>query len=151
MPWESFQALRSLTYDIYNRTPIPRELFNADVNPSTLIFAGPSSLPKLEELNVNYCNANSVYETEDLNMRLDAIYRHNLNRTIENPSSFPSLRTFHTKVTFSVSDKAAFVLDEEKLVQHVVNRLPAIFCVGGRRDSRGWVTSIVPTVLVDSD
>ena len=105
-------------------------------------------LLNLEELGVICHNANALRETEDLDMTLDAIYRHNLNRTIENPNTFPSLRTFQTNVLCRMTRKATFALDKETLVQAVVDRLPAIFRAGGRRGTHGWVASIVPTVVV---
>jgi len=146
VPWQSFQALRSLTYGIYNRRLLSREPFNPDDSPG-LIFTGPSCLPNLEDLHVNYCNETSFYDAEELDMSLDAIYRHDLNSTMEDPSSFPSLRNFHARVSCQMSGRATFVLDEKKLLQLVLDRLPAIFRKGGRKETNGWVTSIVPFVF----
>jgi len=146
LPWESFQGLRSLSYYIFYRVMPSERLFNAEVDPSALIFAGPSSLPQLQNLHVTYYNRDVLYEANELNMSLDAIYLHNLNRTIEERNSFPSLRNFHTNVTCFVSCDGELVLEEDELAQLVVDRLPAIFRVGGRKETHGWIASIESVV-----
>jgi len=133
-----------LTYNIFNRALRSRQLPNGGIGPAALIFTGPSSLPNLEDLHITYRTRTIFNEAEDLNVYLDAIYLHNINRTIKDSTSFPSLRTFHAECTVRID--GSLVLDEEKLAQHVMDRLPAIFSVGGRRDSHGWLTSVVATV-----
>jgi len=150
-PWESFQDLRTLAYHIsYDVSPRRRFLtFNED-DPSVLLFSGPSHLPKLQSLHVTYDNHITLLRKEELDMSLNPIYLHNLNRTIQDPFSFPSLQTFRTEVKCSVSVVGSVVLDEETLVQNVMNRLPSVFGVGGRREMFDWIAIIVPTVRVVS-
>jgi len=124
----------------------PKRLFNAEVDPSALIFAGPSILPQLQDLHVTYYNRTALHEPKELDRSLDAIYLYNLNRTIEGPNAFPALRIFHTEVECVVTSKGSLVLDEDQLVRFVVDRLPAIFRVGGRKEAHGWVTSIAATI-----
>jgi len=149
IPWHSFQALRSLTYGIYYRKSPQKQTSSAEVDQSVLTFTLPSRLPQLKDLHVTYRIRVALKETEDLDMYLGTIYLHDINRTSEDPNSFPSLRTFYTKVHCEVSIDAplARVLNEEKLAERVADSLPAIFRVGGRRERHGWITTIVPSVL----
>ena len=151
IPWGSFQNLRCLTYIILPRDLPPKELFNGEVDSSMLIFTGPSRLPQLQDLRVTYCNDAVFLFSEDHHASLDSIYLYNLNRAIEDPSSFPCLQTFRTEVECVVHCDALFKLDEEALAQHVIDRLPAIFGVGGRREAHGWSTTIVPGVKIVDD
>jgi len=47
-----------------------------------------------------------------------------------------------------MSDQALFELDDGQLLQFVLNRLPVIFGVRGRRETHGWTTSIVANIRI---
>jgi len=157
IPWESFQGLRSLTYDIVFRTAQPTRLLNIEFDPSKMIFSGPSRLPRLQHLRVILYNRPAFSSVSNLCAPLDIIYRQNLNSVIEDGASFPSLQSFHTKVKCTTMVKGTtmirrpdtlFTVEEEKLAQLVMDRLPAIFGSGGRKETEGWSTSIVPSIRV---
>ena len=146
IPWESFQRLRSLTYDITFGIMGPNPLFEADAHPSKTIFSGPSYLPQLQHLHITHHHRTSFPSIHHIFPIFDAIYLHNLNKTIENPSSFSSLRAFHTEVKGKLIQErreTSPTLDNGKLAQLVVDRLPAVFGPGGRKETYGWATSIV--------
>ena len=149
IPWESFQALRSLTSRISHHIIPP--MHEVDHQPSTLIFDGPSRLPNLQDFRVIYKNR-QVLNEESLHLALHpVIYFRDLNKAMEDTKSFSNLKTFFMEpfcmLTLgdgpSLHDRDG---DSGKLVQMVVDRLPAIFGVGGRKETCGWATSIVPTL-----
>jgi len=144
IPWESYQGLRSLSLRIVYQTVLSKEALEAeaqDTSPS--IFLGPSRLPHLEDLGVSYYNNNICPDEKFTHASLDLVFVHNLNRTIEGPTAFPSLQTL--RVAVAQSDMVPFLPDEQ-FVQLVVERLPAVFGVGGRREVHGWNTSVVANV-----
>ena len=148
VPWESFQCLLSLTYNIELQTSWPGKSVG---NPSKTIFSGPSRLPQLQHLHVNYYTRFAPSWIRDIYAPLDTIYRYDINRTIEDSSSFPCLQGFHAEVKCKVTRRNvegcdSYLLDEDKLVQLVVDRLPAVFGSGGRKETQGWITSIVSDV-----
>ena len=143
-----------MEYHISYFKPPSKPLSNAEVDQnSALIFTGPSRLPRLEDLHITYFSRAIFYGTEGLDAYLDTIYLHNLNRTIEDPNSFPSLRTFQTDVFGGVTVEVSLlrVLSRENIVARMMDRLPAIFGVGGRRETRGWITSVESSLRVGSD
>ena len=148
IPWESFQDLRCLTYHISYLTRPSKRVLGAEVDPSTLLFTGPSRLPSLQELHITHYNRTTLHDVEDLDLCLAAIYQQNLNKTVEDSSSFPSLQTFGIEVKCSVSELGSLVLDKEKVAQRVVDQLPAIFGTGGRRETCSWVTNVLPNVQI---
>ena len=46
------------------------------------------------------------------------------------------------------SRNGPLVLDDDQLVQLVVERLPAIFEVGGRKETHRWTASVVPNIRI---
>ena len=150
IPWESFQGLHTLTYDVSFRTTQPDQLLGAEVDPSKTIFSGPSRLPRLQHLRIVHSNRRPFSTVSDICTPLNIIYQHNLNRTIEDSNSFPCLQSFHTEVMCTVVRRsdASLGLDGDKLGQLVVDHLPAVFGSGGRRETHGWSTSIVPSVRI---
>ena len=148
VPWESFQGLRSLTYRITFSILRPQLLLGGDADQSTTIFSGPSRLPQLQDLHVVHHNRPSFGSITSVSTPIDIIYLRNLNKSIEDPGSFPCLRTFRAEVKCTVIrtlDEPP-PLDKDKLFQLVVDRLPAVFRSGGRRDTHGWTATIVPNV-----
>jgi len=145
IPWASFQGLHSFTYHIDDREIVPQRFLDAGVNPSAskLILAGPSRLPQLQDLRFTYDRWLQLEELMEVHLWLDAIFRYNLNRTIEDPTTFPSIKAFHVHVECVVSyGRHSFRLEEDQLIQLLVDRLPAIYGIGGRRERYDWDTSI---------
>jgi len=142
IPWESLQCLRSLTLDISCQGDVPTQLFNADVDPSTLILAGPSHLPHLQNLHLAYYNSTVVRKIEQLYVTLDAICLYNFSRTLQDQSTFPALENFHAEVKCIIRENDAHLrMDKIRLVSLIENRLPAIFGEGGRKETHGWKAS----------
>jgi len=149
IPWESFQGLRSLTYHITFGLVRFQALLEGEVDPPKIIFSGPSSLPQLQRLRVIQHYRTPYSGIEDILPILDVIL-HNFNKSIENPGSFPCLRDLYTEVNYRVDRsrrKRSHTLDNDRLSQIVVDRLPGVFGGGGRKETHGWTTSIVPNVL----
>ena len=140
IPWTSFQSLHSLFCSVYYRKPPAGRLFHPKTDCSTLFLAGPSRLPRLQDLRVTHDAAALFLDKEQLCASLDDIYLHDINRTIENPNAFPSLERFETKFKFAVKRSGSLTLKHDEAVQLVMERLSAVFDVGGRRETRGWVT-----------
>jgi len=144
IPWSSFQALRSLTCSIFCDDLAQEARINtADTRASSLFLAGPSYLPQLSLLHITYHSEIFLSEPEDLDIYLDAIFFHQLNRTIERRGSFPALQEFDVGLKF-VSNPSK--LQESDLMKRLVEKLPAVFGVGGRRETCGWDTSIKASV-----
>jgi len=140
IPWASFQGLRSLSCYVSSQLHPTHRLFNAETDPSRLLFAGPSWLPQLQDLHVTYDVEAVLVFVDSLYEFLDAIYLYDLNRTIEDPNAFPALKTLRTMVKYKAGLGGALVTGSDEAVQLVVDRLPAVFGKGGRREIRGWVT-----------
>jgi len=150
IPWESFQALRSLSYHISHHL---WELSNPEVDyqSSTSIFTGPSRLPNLQDLHVTYRNRGLFPNEGALDVALHPIYFYDLNKTTEDPKAFSSLQTFRIEVMCMLRGRQSSCTqkgDQERLAQIVVDWLPAIFGVGGRKEKCGWTASVVPIVCI---
>lgn len=151
IPWESFQSLRSLTYKISSAPLRQRMFLRAEVNSSEAIFSGPSHLPQLQHVRVIHSIRLPFADTTYMHTTLDTLYLRSLNKTVEDPTSFPCLQTFRMELICTVMMRAIdspFALHEENFVRLVADRSPIMFGPGGRRKTHGWTTSIVPSVRI---
>ena len=126
----------------------PEKLLQAEVEPSK-IFSGPSRLPQLQALHITH-NCEVFCTNATLGATLDVVHLHGLNKAIEDPNSFPCLQVFCASVNCRMTQRrfGPLVLDDDQLVQLVVERLPAIFEVGGRKEAHRWTASVVPNILI---
>lgn len=150
IPWASFQNLSSLSCSLFYEKNPPQGLIDAEINPSKLFLAGPSRLPRLRDFRITYEVGFDLLEIEQLNASLDSIFLYNLDRTIEDSRAFPALQTFQAQVECVLIGGWPLGLKDDQVIQLVVDRLPAVFGRGGRRETHDWVTSItVVQHLVD--
>jgi len=141
IPWTSFQNLRSLFCSIYYREYPGEQSYRPTTDHSTLLLAGPSRLPRLQDLRVTHDAATAIFlDKEQVCTSLDKIYLHDINRTTENPKAFPALETFETEFKFMAQRSGMLESKQDEAVQLVMERLSAVFGVGGRRETHGWVT-----------
>ena len=156
MPWDSLQNIRSLGFSIALRkdrrdpeqwpitepNPSILRLFNTEANSSILLLSGASRLPQLQGLRFVLNTSSLTFDKGQLAALFDNIYLCNINRTLEDPKTFPVLQMFETEVMYRMVFDMPVVLVEDEVFGLVLDRLPAVYGGGGCREARG-VTAFV--------
>ena len=117
---------------------------------SDLVLAGPSRLPRLSslEINFNLINiGNAIFHKEDVQPVLKKIYQHSFDRALAEQNCFSSLRVFHTHLKITTSTGAE--IDERETIRNLKEELPSVFGPGGRREMRGLQTAVSVKIMED--
>ena len=110
-----------------------------------LLLSGPSRLPHLSSLQVNFKITATAQEMEEIHPVVKMLYPRVFNRTFADPQSFPTLRTFGTEMELATPIYDWFT--KKKTIQLVKEELPSVFGSGGREETHGWMATVEARLL----
>jgi len=143
IPWGSFDLLDSLLLEVTAK--YTRKLGSDDNNPSDLFLSGPSRLPHLSSLQINFKITFS--EVGTVQPVIESFYRRAFDKTFAEPQSFLTLRTFRTKI--EVFTPIPHRYNKQAMVRHIEDQLPSVFGPGGRGETHGWKTAAESKLMDD--